>query len=204
MLEALELAVLRKALEGLEGLARFPAPGYPSLNVSPETILAGHVHELFSGLPLERIVLEVTEHASVTDYPRAAQRLAGLRKGGLRLAVDGADAGFAIFRHILSVEPDIIKLDDSLIHRIDVDRGRRALTATLILLAEEVGSRVVAEGVETTAEFEVMRELNVSEAQGLLLGPPGHPHGASRVDYGRMDARAAASPRLSLLQRPRR
>lgn len=168
MLEALELAVLRKALEGLEGLARFPAPGYPSLNVSPETILAG------------------------------------LRKGGLRLAVDDADAAFAIFRHILSVEPDIIKLDDSLIHRIDVDRGRRALTATLILLAEEVGSRVVAEGVETTAEFEVMRELNVSETQGLLLRPPGHPHGASRVDYGRMDARAAASPRVSLLQRPRR
>lgn len=173
MLEALELAVLREALKGL---ARFPAPAYLSLNVSPETILAGHVDELFQGLPLERIVLEVTEHASVTDYPRIAQRLAGLRKGGLRLAVDDAGAGFASFRHILSLEPDIIKLDASLIHRIDVDRGRRALAAALIRFAEEIGSHVVAEGVETAAELEVLRELNVSEVQGFLLGPPAPLH----------------------------
>ena len=169
MLEALELAVLRKALPAL---ARFPAPSYLSLNVSPETILAGNVDELFSGLPLARIVLEVTEHASVTDYPLIAERLARLRAGGLRLAVDDAGAGFASFRHILSLEPDIIKLDASLIHGIDVDRGRRALAAALIRFAEEIGSRVVAEGVETDAELQVLRELKVDAAQGFLLGPP--------------------------------
>jgi EAL domain-containing protein (putative c-di-GMP-specific phosphodiesterase class I) len=169
MLESFELAVLRKALAGLP---RLPAPTYLSMNVSPETILAGHVDALFTGLPVDRCVLEVTEHASVTDYPLIAERLSRLRAAGLRLAVDDAGAGFASFRHILSLAPDIIKLDASLIQRIDVDRGRRALAAALIRFAEEIGSRVVAEGVETAGELQVLRELKVDEAQGFLLGRP--------------------------------
>ncbi len=169
MLEPFELAVLRKALAGLP---RLPPGTYLSMNVSPETIIAGHIDALLSGLPLDRLVLEITEHTSVTDYPLIAERLARVRAAGLRLAVDDAGAGFSSFRHILHLEPDIIKLDASLIQRIDVDRGRRALAAALIRFAEEIGSHVVAEGVETSAELQVLRALKVDEAQGFLLGRP--------------------------------
>lgn len=168
MLEPLELAVLRSALSGL---ARLPA-GYLSLNVSPGTILAGHVDELFADAPLDRLVVEVTENASVDDYPMVARKLARLRARGLRLAVDDAGAGSASFRHILGLGPDIIKLDASLVQRIDRDRGRRALAAALVRFAEEIGSHVVAEGVETQAELRVLRDLHVEHAQGFLLGPP--------------------------------
>jgi EAL domain-containing protein (putative c-di-GMP-specific phosphodiesterase class I) len=169
MLEPFELAVLRKALTGLP---RLPAGTYLSMNVSPGTIVAGHVDALLSGLPLDRIVLEITEHTAVSDYPMIAERLARVRAAGLRLAVDDAGSGFSSFRHILHLEPDIIKLDASLIQRIDVDRGRRALAAALIRFAEEIGSVVVAEGVETSAELQVLRALEVDEAQGFLLGRP--------------------------------
>jgi EAL domain-containing protein (putative c-di-GMP-specific phosphodiesterase class I) len=169
MLESFELAVLRKALGGLP---RLPARTYLSMNVSPETILTGQVDALFTGHPLDRLVLEVTEHALVTDYPLIAERLAPLRAAGLRLAVDDAGAGFASFRHILSLEPDIIKLDASLVQHIDLDRGRRALAAALVRFAEEIGSHVAAEGVETAAELQVLRDLGVGEAQGFLLGRP--------------------------------
>lgn len=117
-------------------------------------------------------MLEVTEHASVSDYSLIAAELAPLRRKGLTLAVDDAGAGFASFRHILKLKPDVIKLDISLIHSIDTDIGCRALAAALIRFAEETGSKVVAEGVETAAELHVLRELGISLAQGYLLGRP--------------------------------
>jgi EAL domain-containing protein (putative c-di-GMP-specific phosphodiesterase class I) len=117
-------------------------------------------------------MLEVTEHASIQDYSVIAAKLAPLRQLGLRLAVDDAGAGYASFRHILKLKPDVIKLDASLVGAIDQDRGVRALAAALIRFAEETGSKIVAEGVETQEELNVLRQLNVNKAQGYLLGRP--------------------------------
>lgn len=167
--EELEIAVIRKALAGL---AHFPEDTYISLNISPGTLLKGSIGAVLDGFPLERLMLEVTEHASVSDYSLIASELEPLRKQGLRLAVDDAGAGFASFRHILKLRPDVIKLDSSLIHSIDADVGCRALAAALIRFAEETGSKIVAEGVETEAELHILRELKVNKAQGYLLGRP--------------------------------
>ena len=167
--EELELEVIKKALEGL---AHFPRETYVSFNISPETILKGSLAGVLDGYPLDRLVLEVTEHASVDDYSLIAAALEPLRKKGLRLAVDDAGAGFASFRHILKLKADIIKLDASLIQRIDVDVSSRALAAALIRFAEETGSKVVAEGVETEAELRILRELKVNKVQGYLIGRP--------------------------------
>lgn len=167
--EELELAVIKKALEGL---IHFPENTYISLNVSPETILKHSLAGVLGGYPFERQVLEVTEHALVSDYAVIATELEPLRKRGLRLAVDDAGAGFASFRHILKLKPDVIKLDISLIHNIDTEPGCRAMAAALIRFAEETGSKIVAEGVETVAELQVLRELKVNKAQGYLLGRP--------------------------------
>ncbi len=167
--EELELAAIRKALQGLDYL---PDDVYLSLNVSPATLLKGSVAAVLAGYPFERLMLEVTEHASVNDYSPIAAVLDPMRKRGMRLAVDDAGAGFASFRHILKLQPDVIKLDLSLIRKIDTDRGCRALAAALIRFAEEMGSKIVAEGVETAAELQVLRELKVNKAQGYLLGRP--------------------------------
>ena len=169
MLESFELAVLRAALDGLP---RLQGDACLSMNVSPETILAGHVDALLDGLPLERLVLELPEHAPVIDYPLIVERLSRLRAAGLRLAVDDAGASLSSFRPLLRLEPDIIKLDASLVRRIDVERGQRALAAALVRFAEEVGIPVAAEGVETAGELRVLRELGVGQAQGFLLGHP--------------------------------
>lgn len=167
--EELEIAVIRKALAALPYL---PDDTYLSFNVSPETILKGAMAKVLDGYPLERLVMEVTEHALVDDYLSIARELAFLRKKGLRLAVDDAGAGFASFRHILKLKPDIIKLDSSLIQRIDIDVDSRALAAALIRFAEETGSKIIAEGVETESELRVLRDLKVNKVQGYLLGHP--------------------------------
>jgi len=165
----LEIALIEAALQGFD---RLPADSYLSLNVSPETILAGAVGEVLPSQPLDRLMLEVTEHALVQDYERLAEALEPLRREGLRLAVDDAGAGYASFRHILKLKPDVIKLDASLIRNVDSDTGCRALAAALIRFAEETGCKVVAEGVETQEELAMLRRLAVNKAQGYLLGRP--------------------------------
>ncbi|EIK52155.1 EAL domain-containing protein [Stutzerimonas stutzeri TS44] len=168
--QELEIALIEAALQGFDQL---PADSYLSLNISPDTILSGAVARVLAGQPLARLILEVTEHALVQDYDLLAEALRPLRREGLRLAVDDAGAGYASFRHILRLKPDVIKLDSSLIRNLDSDTGGRALAAALIRFAEETGCKVVAEGVETEAELAVLRRLQVNKAQGYLLGRPG-------------------------------
>ncbi len=166
----LEVATLRKALADF---ARLPPDTYLSLNVSPQAIVEGSVLAALQACPADRLVLEVTEHASIGDYEAITRQLAPLRARGLRLAVDDAGAGYASFRHILKLKPDIIKLDGSLVAAIDKDPGIRALAAALVRFARETGATVLAECVETHQELQALRDLNVDKAQGYLLGRPG-------------------------------
>jgi EAL domain-containing protein (putative c-di-GMP-specific phosphodiesterase class I) len=167
--ELLEVSAIEKALEGLDKL---PEDAYLSLNVSPESVLSGAVNHVLSDTPLSRIVLEVTEHVPVPDYSQFGTILEPLRKRGLRLAIDDAGAGYASFRHILKLNPDFIKLDMSLTRNIDADPMCLALAAALIRFAEDTGSKIIAEGVETTSELAVLQDLKVNMVQGYLVGRP--------------------------------
>jgi EAL domain-containing protein (putative c-di-GMP-specific phosphodiesterase class I) len=118
------------------------------------------------------VVLEITEHASVADYSRILEVLAPLRALGLRVAVDDTGAGYSTLRHILSIEPNLLKLDMSLTRNIDQDQKRRALASALIAFARETRIAVIAEGVETAAELHTLRALGVSTAQGYHLARP--------------------------------
>ena len=167
--EALEITVITQALHSL---AHLPQDTYLALNVSPAIVSSGALIPLMQHAPLERIVLEITEHVSILDYGSLRDALAPLRKNGVRLAVDDAGAGYASFRHILQLRPDLIKLDLSLTRDIDTDQTRRALAAALIRFAEETGSKVIAEGVETETELAVLQQLRANKAQGYLIGRP--------------------------------
>ncbi len=166
----LEVLAIEKALLGL---AQIPGDAYLALNVSPQTILSGALETALLKAPLARLMLEVTEHHSIADYGAISSMLARMRTQGLRLAVDDAGSGYASFRHILKLKPDVIKLDQSLIRDIDHEPGARALAAALITFASATGSTVVAEGVETDDELEALSELGVTRMQGYLLGRPG-------------------------------
>lgn len=165
----LEVAVIERALEAMPQL---PAHTYMSLNVSPATLLRDGIAEVLERGPLDRMVLEITEHESIIDYEAFTRAVTPLRQHGLALAVDDAGAGYASFRHILRLKPDVIKLDISLTQGIDHDPARRALAVALIQFAAETGSKIVAEGVETQSELDVLRKLKVNKAQGYLLGRP--------------------------------
>lgn len=108
-------------------LADLPEFAYVTLNVSAHALLNGGRLKFLERLPLDRVVLEITEHDVVEDYAALVEVLEPLRAEGLRLAVDDAGAGYASFRHILRLRPDIIKLDISLTRDVDTDPTRRSL-----------------------------------------------------------------------------
>jgi EAL domain-containing protein (putative c-di-GMP-specific phosphodiesterase class I) len=166
---ALEFAQAREALTVLD---RLPAGRYVSVNMSPSALLGGGLARLFEGLPLQRIVLELTEQTTVADYEGVNAALLPLRREGLRVAVDDAGAGYASFRHVLKLKPDVIKLDASLIRDIANDRDGRALAAALVGFAREIECAVVAEGVETEAQVAVLDALGVTHCQGYFFGRP--------------------------------
>lgn len=165
----LELATIRKALPDL---AKLPFDTYLSINLSPETLVTAQAQTLLSELPWPRVVVEITEHSFIEDYGAIAEAIEPWRAKGLRLAVDDAGAGYASFRHIIRLHPDIVKLDISLVAHIDHDLVCRALTEALSSFAAVTNSLVVAEGVETPEQLAVLRNLRIGMAQGYLLGRP--------------------------------
>ena len=88
------------------------------------------------------------------------------------LAVDDAGSGYSSLRHILELRPTYAKLDISLVHGIDADDLRQALAAGLQYFARKTGCRLIAEGVETSEEADVLQRLGIEFAQGYLFGQP--------------------------------
>ena len=166
----LDLAIVELALSEVGSLPG----GYLSLNVSPSTLLDRRLLDLLAapGVPAERLVVEITEHARVTNYGLARRTLDALRRLGVHLAIDDAGAGYATFRHVLRLRPDIIKMDHSITQHINEDPGRMALAAALVIFAGEIGAVLIAEGVETASELLALQRAGVSRAQGFALGRP--------------------------------
>ncbi len=169
----LELAAVAQAVAHLPDL---PEPMFASVNLSPEVVLAPEVQELIGGAGAERIVLELTEHVSIEDYPRLRNALDELRGAGTRIAVDDSGTGFSGLAHIYNLAPDIIKLDRQITAGLDEDPIRRALARALATFADDTDAILLAEGIETHSQLEAARELGVRWGQGYLFGRPGPQH----------------------------
>ena len=173
--------------EILNAAARLPSDAWLCINVTPELILQPRWLELlFSGRP-HRFVVELTEHAPIDDYQGLRLALRTL-PAGVSVAVDDAGAGYASLRHIYELRPQFVKLDMALVRDIDRDPVRQALVAGLVHFAEDTGSRLIAEGIESEREASVMRRLNVGIGQGYLFGEPAE----AEAWVGRGGTRAAA------------
>lgn len=120
-----------------------------------------------------RIVLEITERASVDGLVNLAARVLRLRGLRFRIAVDDLGAGYAGLAALATIQPDIVKLDMSLVRNIDADPVRQRIVLAIATLSRELGMQVVAEGVETIAERERLIALSCDFLQGFLLARPG-------------------------------
>lgn len=165
----LELEAARAALSHLDDL---PRPYRLSINASPETIATHAFDALLSAHDMARVIVEITEHTTVSDYDKLCACLRGLQSRGVLVAIDDAGAGFASLRHILHLSPDIIKLDISLTRGIDRDTRRQTMVAAIQTFASGTNATIVVEGVETESELHALTGLGIEYGQGYHLCRP--------------------------------
>jgi len=118
-----------------------------------------------------RIVLEITERIGI-DEAIGSSSVATLRKLGYRIAVDDLGAGYAALGALATLEPEIVKLDMSLVRDINLHATKRRVVGAIATLCRELGSQVVAEGVETEAERETLVGVGIELFQGYLFAKP--------------------------------
>lgn len=119
-----------------------------------------------------RVVLELTERAPLEAVPDLKDRLARLRKLGYRLAIDDLGAGYAGLTSVALVEPEVVKIDMSLIRDLHLNETKRRLVASLLTACRELEVQIVCEGVELPAERDALVELGCELFQGYLFARP--------------------------------
>lgn len=144
-----------------------------TVNLSPvaAAVLAERA-TAYAELPLDQLVVEITEHAAIDSYATLRAQLGPLRELGLRVAVDDAGAGYASLRHVVELRPDFIKVDRDLVHGLAEDHARRVAVSAFVLLSLDLNASVIAEGLERPADLSALYDLGVDAAQGYLLGRP--------------------------------
>ncbi len=142
-----------------------------------------HTHDLLDedlferDRPLARIapqvVLEITERASLHHIHDLQARIGRLRDMGFRIAVDDLGAGYAGLTSFAHLEPEVVKLDMSLVRNVHAQPTKQTLVRTMIAMCHELGMQVVAEGIETPEERDAILEAGCDLMQGYLFARPG-------------------------------
>jgi EAL domain-containing protein (putative c-di-GMP-specific phosphodiesterase class I) len=125
-----------------------------------------------TGFPVDRIIFEATEGERVEDTKQLLTILAEYKRHGFQTAIDDFGAGYAGLNLLAEFQPDLVKLDMGLVRSIDAHHPRQAIVAGIVGICRNLGIRVVAEGVETRGEIEMLKHLGVSLMQGYVFARP--------------------------------
>lgn len=166
-------AVRRMIAETLRDRTEFPEPIFVNIHPSElrDEIFLAPDEVLLPFAP--RIILEVTERAQLANKEQLAATLRALRAAGYRIALDDLGEGYAGLSWLIKLTPDVAKLDISLVRDIHKSRLQRQLVASLVSVCRRARTLVVAEGVETVREAEVLTDLGCDLLQGYLFARPG-------------------------------
>ncbi len=125
-----------------------------------------------SGLPPARIKIEVTESGFIHDLKEAQARLGALRAAGVGVSIDDFGTGYSSLSYLKSLPVSELKIDRSFVREIGHDAEDQKLVETIIVIAHLFGCSVVAEGIETEGQLDVLRRLGCDQGQGYLFSPP--------------------------------
>ncbi len=125
------------------------------------------------GAPLDQLVVEVTEAVYLGPGEDAfAETIRELRACGIGVALDDFGTGFASLTHLLTVPVDYLKIDRSFVAQLVHSRASRAIVEGVIHISRELDIRVTAEGIETEAQAQALRDIGCAIGQGYLFSPP--------------------------------
>jgi EAL domain-containing protein (putative c-di-GMP-specific phosphodiesterase class I) len=161
------------------------AQPFIALQGAPKLFVNLHVTDLLDPVLLspsspltpiaDRVVLEITERSSLDEVKDVRSRIAALRELGFSIAVDDLGAGYAGLTSFTLLEPEIVKLDMSLVRDVHQNSTKQKVVRSMTQLAKDMGIMVVGEGVECRAERDALVELGCDLLQGFLFARPGRP-----------------------------
>ncbi len=197
LIEPFSLAMLESAAWGVRWLQAGGLPGQIALNASPAWLDQPGMAERLSqavarlGLPVERLTIEVTESTANSNLGAALENLARLQLRGFTLSVDDFGTGFSSLTRLLHSPFSELKLDRSFVSGVERHTPRWHVIESTLALARKLGLKTVAEGVETQADWQVLKDAGCDCLQGYLLAKP-----MGREDFLRWAAgyRRAAEP----------
>lgn len=179
----LEMLAVRRALQARSSL---PANCFLTVNVSPGLLLSPGWAALVAATGrLDNVIVEVTEHAAITDYAAVRVCIERIRTIGGGFAVDDAGSGFASLNHVLALRPNFVKLDRVFVAGCDADPAKLALIEMMGSFAGRLDAWIITEGIETFGELKALFSLKVPLAQGYLLGKPQREWGSIAPDVAR-------------------
>ncbi|MGH3497012.1 MAG: EAL domain-containing protein [Nocardioidaceae bacterium] len=157
----------------LDMLDELPANTFISVNVDPDALIEPVVLNAFlSRGPLDRVVIELTEHVPLDETAAMIEIFGKLRAAGALLAVDDTGSGYSGLRALLALRPDVVKIDRDLVVGCHTDPAKYAVVQMLGELSDRLNAWVVAEGVETEGELRALTAMGVPLAQGWYAGRP--------------------------------
>lgn len=147
------------------------------VNLHASDLLDGSLTDPASPLSrlADRVILEITERASLEGMKDVRARIAELRSLGFRIAIDDLGAGYAGLNSFATLEPEIVKLDMTLVRDVHKEPTKQKLVRSMTSLCKDMGMTVVAEGIETREERDTVVELGCDLLQGYLFAKPGRP-----------------------------
>ncbi len=163
----------------LEAFARLRLPGKLFINASPACLLdprfkngetLAFLRQL--GLPPSRIVIELTENQQITDFPEIQATLAHFRSLGYQIAIDDLGEGFSNLRMWSEIRPEYVKIDRHFITGIGQDDLKFQFVKAMQDLAETCSAHIIAEGIESAADLQTVRDLGIAHGQGYFIARP--------------------------------
>ncbi|MEN3203064.1 MAG: EAL domain-containing protein [Atribacterota bacterium] len=145
----------------------------PNAIYNPEFCLRTTIHvakELH--YDLSKVVFEVTESYRIENYEHLQMIIDYYRNSGFKVALDDVGSGFANFEMLMYLKPDIVKIDMNFVRNVHREPLKKVVIMAITRLAQELGIKTIAEGVETEEEFSTIKDLGVDYAQGYLFGKP--------------------------------
>ena len=166
-------------VRAIEGAARLGIQEYLSINFLPNavyrpeaciqtTLAAARAYNF----PIRRIIFEVTEGEEVRDRPHLVNIFHEYRRFGFQTAIDDFGAGYAGLTLLAEYQPHIIKIDMELVRGIEASAPRQAIVRGIVAICKELNIQVLAEGIETAAERDCLREMGIDLMQGYLFCKP--------------------------------
>jgi EAL domain-containing protein (putative c-di-GMP-specific phosphodiesterase class I)/GGDEF domain-containing protein len=194
-------------VEVLRAFAARDFAGSLFLNVSPQFILKRGFDRARAerfladlGIAPDRVVIELTEDYPTFDFPVVHESLMLYRSMGFRIAIDDLGEGFASLRLWSELRPEFVKADKHFVTGVANDPVKAQFLRAIQDIAESAGAQVIAEGIETAADFKVVKDLGIACGQGWFIGRP-----AETMPQGRNEEleRAQADAKLPVLAAPR-